>query len=74
MLPHRLFGHEMVRIGYDLIVIGGFMDGDTEYSGSLFKLTCANHSCQWDTLDQELIYPRSFFVAVAVPDDFVQCN
>ena len=61
----------MVRVGYDLIVLGG---RNTEvYSGSIFKLSCANQSCQWVTMEQELKTPRAFFVAVAVPNDFLEC-
>ena len=63
----------MVRVGYDIIVIGGKTENKI-YSGSLFKLTCTEHICDWKNLTQELKTPREYFVAVAVPDDFVQCN
>ena len=71
-LPAELAGHEMVRVGYDLIVLGGATN--EILSGSIFKLSCANQSCQWVTLEQELKTPRIYFVAVAVPNDFLQCN
>ena len=68
----------MLRVGSDLIVIGGF-DGN-EYSDSIFRLKCANMSipldktCHWETLDKKLKIPRQRFVAVTVPDDFITCH
>ena len=63
----------MVRIGRDLIVIGGFNEYDVS-DGALFKLSCSNNTCKWETLTQKLKIPRYNFVAVPVPDDFVKCN
>ena len=63
----------MVRVGYDLIILGGATK-ESLGIGSIFKLSCANQSCQWVTLEQELKTPRIYFVAVAVPNDFLQCN
>ena len=71
-LPKALVRHEMVRIGYDLIVLGG-SNGEIN-SGALYKLSCTNYNCKWESLSQELKIPRNGFVAIPVPDDFVTCN
>ena len=61
----------MIRAGYDLIVIGGIIKGTT-YSNSLFKLSCANQNCAWQTLNISLKDTRAEFVAVTVPDMFLE--
>ena len=63
----------MVRAGYNLIIIGG-RDVNDNGSGSLLKLSCANQSCQWETLTQELNIPRYFHATVTIPNEFIQCN
>ena len=40
----------------------------------LYKLSCSNQVCNWETLSKELQMPRHFFTAIALPDDFVECN
>ena len=59
----------MIRIGQDLLVLGGFRSDD-----SLLRLSCSSNICKWDTLSQKFKHPRDKFVAIAVPDDFVTCN
>ena len=71
-LPKGLVGQEMVSIGYDLIVIGGY-DGSSR-SGSIYKFFCSNHICKWDKLPEELKTPRSFFTAILLPDNFIDCS
>ena len=80
-LPKTLFFHEIVRIGLDLLVLGGVLgggsinpDGIRNYSEALFKLSCTNNECEWEKLPQNLTIPRSEFVAIPVPDDFITCN
>ena len=72
-LPKRLDGHQMLRIGHDLLVIGG-NDNNGEHSGSLFTLSCHFNLCQWETLKEELEIPRAYFAAMVVPSDFVTCE
>ena len=67
-----LFGHEMVSIGYDLIVIGGDIGGGS-FSGSIYKLSCSNFVCKWEKLQMELKVPRARFTAIPLPDDFISC-
>ena len=63
----------MINVGYNLLVIGGKKFA-YEYSPNLYMLSCYNNLCQWETLLQELKTPRELFIAVALPDDFVNCN
>ena len=72
-LPKTLMDHEMVRVGPDLVVLGGYSDsGGT--SDNLYKLSCSSNICKWETLPQRLKIPRYSFVAIPVPEDFVTCN
>ena len=66
-------GFEMVRVGFDIIVLGGSSNKDV-YDPKLFKLSCTNDICQWETLAQKLQTPRRFFVAIPIQDDFVKCD
>ena len=74
-MPKRLHGHEMVSIGYDLIVIGGRSGthGVDSFSGSFYQLSCSNFVCEWEKLPVELKVPRYVFTAVSLPDDFIEC-
>ena len=66
-----LSGHQMVRVGFDLIIIGG-VSTSAEYSGSVIKLTCSNQFCEWQTLSQIGDFDVRFeFVAVTVPNNFM---
>ena len=69
----------MVRIGHDVVMIGGFgveikHNRITHKIKSIFKLSCNNNSCKWETLTPELKNGRYYFVAVALPDDFITCH
>ena len=76
-LPKPLKGLEMVSVGFDLIAIGGGDSVNLINSGvspDLFKLSCTYNICQWETLHQKLLIPRREFVAIPVPDHFINCN
>ena len=68
-MPNGLTGHEIVSIGYDLIVIGGF--GDRSYQNSIYKLSCFNHECEWEQLQVDLNIAREYFTAIPLPDNFL---
>ena len=68
-LPEERYFHEMIRIGRDLIVLGGYRS-----EHSLLRLSCSSNICKWETLSQKFEKPRDKFVAIPVPDDFVTCN
>ena len=72
-LPKKIYGHAIVSIGGDIIVIGG-QDDDDDFQSTLYKLSCQNEDCQWTTLPQSLKFPRSAMVAIPIPDDFFDCN
>ena len=81
-LPIILGGHEMVSIGYDLIVIGGGpktnglsgLSGLFNFNSLIYKLSCSNHVCKWDKLQEELKTNRGYFTAIPLPDEFIDCN
>ena len=60
----------MVRMGKDLVVVGGKHCYTSQLSESLFRLSCFNNTCSWEKLKEEMDIPRTIFVAVAIPDDF----
>ena len=72
-MPKQLYGHGSVKLGVDFVVIGGknYVQG---YSSSLYKMSCYNHYCIWDTMHQTLKNPRAFFVAMTVPKESVTCQ
>jgi len=72
-LPKKIYGHAIVSISGDIIVIGGW-DDDNELQSILYKLSCQNEDCQWTTLPQSLKFARNSMVAIAIPDDFFYCN
>ena len=61
----------MVNSNGNLVVIGGKSAND--YQSSLHVLSCYNGYCQWQELQQKLQTARAWFVAMTVPDDFVDC-
>ena len=60
----------MVRIGNDLVVIGGDYGGI--FSDALFRFSCRNNYFKWEELKQKLKTPRYSFVAMTVPDSFLK--
>ena len=70
-LKTSLKGHEMVNSNGNLVVIGG--RSGSKYQSSLHVLSCYNGYCQWQELQQKLQTARMNFVAMTVPDDFVDC-
>ena len=79
-LPIKLELHEMIRIGKDLIVIGGYNYEGAWYRtpwqrfNSLLRLSCRNNICKWNNIPKTMYYRRERFVAIPVPDDFVKCD
>ena len=78
-LPKTLWGFEVVNIGLDIIVISGahelqLSNNHFNRSPDLFRFSCTNNVCQWETLPQKLVTPRVWFVAIPIPDDFIECD
>ena len=63
----------MVRVGNDLIIIGG-KDSMDDPCDSILKLSCNNQNCTWEIQSQKLKIARYSFVSLTVPDDFVTCD
>ena len=70
-MTRAVYSHEMVNLNGKLVVIGGH-DGSS-YQDSLHELACYNSYCFWQEMEQELKTGRYSFVAMAVPDAFVDC-
>ena len=66
----------MVKVGFDLIAIGGMNRWPMDWTfptSDLIKLSCVNDILQWTKLPQKLKTPRSYHLAIPVPDDFIEC-
>ena len=70
-LPKSLYGHAMIPLQNELVIIGGYSGGKTS---SLYSLTCQNGECQWSKMTQELKKPRWYHTALAVPEEFADCT
>ena len=68
-LPKKLYGHECVTQGNEMIVIGG-SSSSSVYSSDLFKLTLENGQFEWTTMNVKLNTPRAYFVASLIPVQF----
>lgn len=64
LLGNGIYGHAMVGLDTDLLVMGG-NDGQ-DIQSSIFRLECRNRRCQWEPNGQ-LPTPREFTLARAVP-------
>ena len=74
-MPKKLTHARIVSIDGDIIVIGGLdYSQNREEQSALYKLSCKSGNCQWTTLPQSLEIARSDMVAIAIPDDFFDCN
>ena len=60
----------MVNYGTDLVVMGGFSIG-SGYSSSFYQLSVENGIFKWEKMKPELKIPRSYFVAMTIPDHLV---
>merc|ERR1711974_94061 len=65
-----LVGHSMVSWNNDVIVLGG-ATGPGSFSSSLFKLSCLDKNFLWEKMSVEMGTARAGFVAMAVPDNFL---
>ena len=61
-----LLGHAMVNCGSDLVVIGGQTDNLRD---SFYLLSAENGYFKWEKMNLQLKVPRSYFVAMCIPDD-----
>ena len=74
VLPKGMIGLQMVSIGNQVVISGGYLDGGT-YQKDLYKLTCVSQGCTWQSIPPlQLSVARNLHVAVAVPDNFINCS
>ena len=71
-MPKALFGHAMLQIEEDLVVIGG--EHNVVLSPSLIKFTCRSGKCNWYYLPQYLKTPRYHMVTTTITDELLGCN
>jgi hypothetical protein len=57
--------------GQGVIVIGGYSN---EVQSSMYKLICDQLGCKWSEMEQQLQIPRSYFVAMLIPDTLANCS
>ena len=63
----------MVSVDGTVVAIGGW--SNSAWSDAIFHLICsALDECQWAEMAQRLSVARSFFVAMAIPDEMVNCQ
>ena len=67
----RLYKHAMVQLGNGQAIIGGY--GNEEYQDKVHLFSCSNKNCSIHQLDQELLVPRIWFVAIPIPDSLSGC-
>jgi len=66
-----MYGIKMVPIDKQVVVSGGF---DNDVLSDVYKLDCVSSGCTWQSMAPlQLSVARNYHVAVAVPDDFVNC-
>ena len=56
----------MVNFGTDLVVMGG--DSNGSYSSAFYQLSAENGKLKWEKMKPKLKIPRSYFVAMTIPD------
>ena len=61
----------MVKLGKGQAIIGGWsIDG---YQAKIYSMTCSSRNFILSLLDRELTVPKSFFVAIPIPDTISGC-
>jgi hypothetical protein len=54
--------------------MGGHSTTGNADQSSIYKLICDQLGCKWSEMEQQLIIPRRFFVAMLIPDTLTNCN
>ena len=71
VLPKTMSAIRMVPIGNQVVVSGGY---DGTYQNAIYKLGCVYPGCTWQGMTTlQLSVARNYHVAVAVPNNFVNC-
>ena len=70
-LPVPLDGHTTVPLGLGQAILGG-LSGFTSQK-KIYVINCQRRNCFVSTMIQELSFPRSYFVAIPIPDNLAGC-
>ena len=70
-LPKKLYGHAVIGLDNDMIVLGG--NSGFWYEKAIYRLSCANADCTWTTMKQALKVRRQYFVAIPMNNSQVTC-
>ena len=70
-LPKPLACHQMMSWDTNLVVLGG-RSSKTSWSSSLYQLECKGGVFTWQTMETKLSKAKSHFLALHVPDEFVE--
>jgi len=74
-LPIKVWKHTIVEFQNNLILLGGWNDGERKDNKELFQLECHKRICKWTKLQQEIEIGRFRRpVAMLVPDSFCASN
>ena len=74
-LPQVCVGGTMTTLpsGNEAVLIG-CNDGNKNGLEKIFKVSWQGDELQWETLDQELKYPRNQAIAMIIPDSLTICK
>ena len=70
-LPIGLSDHSMVALGLGQAVLGGY--ANAEYQKKIYLITRSEQNFIISMLSQELSTPRTYFVAIPIPDSMSGC-
>ena len=72
-LPIPLNGHteSTVPLGHGQAILGGLSTYITQKK--IYVINCQRRNCFVSTMIQELSFPRSYFVAIPIPDNLAGC-
>ena len=73
LLPMKLNGHSMVKLGNGQTIIGGVTGWQNNYQNKIYLLTCSNRNCLISLLNRELSVAKENIVAIPIPDTISGC-
>ena len=74
-LPQGCIGGSMATLpNSNEAVLIGCNDGNKNGLEKIFKITWQGDDLEWETLSQELKYPRNQAIAMIIPDSLTECT
>ena len=62
----------MVRLGKGQAILGG-SSSNNFYQSKIYSMTCFNRNCIISLINEELLFPRGWFLAIPIPDTISGC-